>query len=63
MSATNGNGKGNLLITYLFKNNSSTEQIDEERQLKNEIAQLLNSKGYKFVVANDELINKKLLKS
>lgn len=62
MSSVNGSGKGNLLISYLFKNNDAIAQIDEEMELKNEIAQLLHSKGYKFAIADDELIHEKLLK-
>lgn len=61
MSSINGNGKGNLLITYIFKSNDSFRQVDEEVELKNEIAKLLSSKGYKFIIADDELINEKLI--
>lgn len=61
MSITNSNGKGNLLISYLFHNKDFIKQIDEEQELKNEIAELLNSKGYKFVIADDDLINDKLI--
>ena len=60
MSIVNGNCKGNLLISYIFKSDNFEKQIDEEKELKNEIANLLNTKGYKFVIADDELINEKL---
>lgn len=63
MSSVNGDGKGNLLISYLFKSDDAIEHIDEESMLKNEIAKLLSEKGYKFVIADDELINNKLIKS
>lgn len=56
MSSTNRKGKGNLLITYLFKSSDVIEQIHEEMELKNEIAKLLSSKGYKFTIADDSLI-------
>lgn len=62
MSSINGDGKGNLLISYLFKSNDEVEHIEEEIMLKNEIAKLLSEKGYKFVIADDELIDKKLIK-
>ena len=62
MSSTNGDGKGNLLISYLFKNDNTLEQINEEAEIKALIQQLLSSKGYKFVMADDELISEKLLK-
>lgn len=58
MSIINGDGKGNLLISYLFKNNDFAEQVIEENKLKNEIANLLNSKGYKFIIVDDDLIDK-----
>ena len=61
MSSTNGDGKGNLLISYLFKNDNVLEQINEEAEIKALIRQLLSSKGYKFVIADDELISEKLL--
>ena len=62
VSSTNGNGKGNLLISYLFKNDNVLEQINEEAEIKALIRQLLSSKGYKIVIAEDELISEKLLK-
>lgn len=60
MSAINGDGKGNLLITYLFQNNKITKQIEEEAELKVLISNLLSTKRYKFVLADDEIIDKKL---
>lgn len=62
MSSVNGDGKGNLLISYIFKNKDEIKQIEEEATLKREIARLLSEKGYKFVIADDELINEKLIK-
>ena len=62
MSSTNGNGKGNLLISYLFKKDNVLEQINEEAEIKALIQQLLSSKGYKYVIADDALISEKLLK-
>lgn len=62
MSIIDGNGKGNLLISYLFKNNDFEKQVDEELELKREITKLLSSKGYKFVIADDDVINEKLTK-
>lgn len=60
MSVLNNNGKGNLLISYIFKNNDFEEQIKEELNLKNEIASLLAEKGYKFIIADDDFIDNKL---
>ena len=62
MSSTNGDGKGNLLISYLFKNDNVVKQIEEEAEIKVLIQQLLSSKGYKYVIADDALISEKLLK-
>ena len=62
MSSTNGDGKGNLLISYLFKNDNVLEQINEEAEIKALIQQLLSSKGYIYVIADDALISEKLLK-
>lgn len=61
MSIKNSNGNGHLLISYLFHNKDFIKQVDEEEKLKKEIADLLNSKGYKFVIADDDLINDKLI--
>ena len=60
MSSINGNGKGNLLISYLFKNDKMTKQVEEEAELKALISISLKSKGYKFAIADDELIAEKL---
>lgn len=62
MSSTNGDGKGHLLISYLFKNDNVLEQINEEAEIKALIQKLLSSKGYKYVIADDALISEKLLK-
>ena len=61
MSSTNGDGKGNLLISYLFKNDNVVKQIEEEAEIKVLIQHLLSSKGYKYVIADDALISEKLL--
>ena len=60
MSSINGDGKGNLLITYFFKNKELTKQVNEEAELKVLISRLLRNKGYKFVIADDSLIDEKL---
>lgn len=62
MSSINGDGKGNLLITYIFKSNNVLKQIDEESELKALIEKLLVSKGYKFAIADDDIIDEKLLR-
>ena len=61
MSIKNKNGKGNLLISYLFKSSDFISQIDEESKIKNGIASLLASKGYKFIIVDDDFIDEKLL--
>lgn len=53
--------KSNLLISYILKNNNFEGQVKEELELKNEIAKLLSDKGYKFIIADDDLINEKLI--
>lgn len=60
MSATNGDGRGNLLISYSFKNDNLIKQVGEEAEIKTLIASLLKNKGYKFVIADDVLIDEKL---
>ena len=62
MGSTNGNGVGNLLISYKFKGEGAARQVDEELVLKNAIIQLLSERGYKFIIADDEFINEKLLR-
>ena len=57
----NGNGKGNLLVSYIFKSDNIINQIAEESELKVLISQLLISKGYKFAIADDDIIDKRLL--
>ena len=50
MSSINGNGKANLLITYLFPQNSSfIEQCDLECKLKKEISEILQKHNLKFI--------------
>lgn len=61
MSIANNNGKGNLLISYIFNSKDFEEQVREELALKNEIANLLSRKGYKFIIADDNFIDDKLL--
>ena len=62
MSSINGDRKGNLLITYLFKSDRLIKQVEEEAELKVLIANLLHHKGYKFSIADDEVIDIKLLR-
>lgn len=61
MSVVDGNGKGHLLISYLFQGKELDEQINEENNLKKDIASLLKEKGYKFVIVDDDMINEALL--
>lgn len=61
MSSTNGNGVGNLIITYKFKREGVVKQVAEEAELKTLIANLLRQKGYKFSIADDEIIDERLL--
>ena len=58
MSSTNGDGKGNLLISYIFKSDNIVNQVAEESELKVLISQLLISRGYKFAIADDDIIDK-----
>ena len=60
MSSTDRNGKGNLLISYIFKGKSPYEQIHEEQKLKNELSQFMVERGYQYIIADDDLINAKL---
>lgn len=60
MSSVDGNGKGNLLITYLFKSNNMFNQVYEEAELKLLITSMLEKKGYKYVIADDVIIDKQL---
>lgn len=61
MSSINGDGKGNLLISYLFKSDKTTKQVKEEAELKVLISELMKNKGYKFTIADDEIIDKRLI--
>lgn len=56
--------RSNLLISYLTpENNNEIDNIKLEMKLKNEIAQILANNGIKkFIVADDEMINKNILK-
>lgn len=62
------NGKGNLLITYLFKENDNDNvvcKIDIENTMKNELQQLAEQwkkRGFikRYMIGDDELINEKL---
>lgn len=58
MSIITGDGSGNLLISYKFKSKEMSIQVNEEIDLKNMIASLLKDKGYKFIIADDQLIDK-----
>ena len=61
MSVINRNGVGNLLISYKFKKEKIVDQVSEEAELKVLLRCLLESKGYRFIIADDEFIDKKLL--
>ena len=43
MSSIDGNGKGNLLISYLFKSKNVVKQVEEEAALKVLISNLLST--------------------
>ena len=61
MSIENGNGKGNLAISYLFPENEIKKQVELEQKIKNEIAEVLMRNGIKkFYIADDELMNEYL---
>ncbi len=61
MSIENGNGKGNLAISYLFPEDGIKEQVKIEQKIKNEIAEVLIKNGIKkFYIADDELMNEYL---
>ena len=63
MSVENGNGKGNLAISYLFPEKEIKKQVELEQKLKNEIAEVLSRNGIKkFYIADDEFINENLTK-
>lgn len=61
MGSTDGSGKGNLLITYIFKSDNALLQVLEESELKYEIAKILSEKGYKYVIADDKFISDTVL--
>ena len=61
MSIENGNGKGNLAISYLFPEDGIKEQVELEQKIKNEIAEVLMRNGIKkFYIADDELMSEYL---
>lgn len=59
-------GKGNLLITYLFKENDDViRNLDIENTMKNELQELAEQwkkRGLikRYMIGDDELINEKL---
>ena len=59
-------GKGNLLITYLFKENDDViRNLDIENTMKNELRELAEQwkkRGLikRYMIGDDELINEKL---
>ena len=66
MSALNGNGKSNLLASFLFPKGTCFEgQCALERQIQNTIANAIkdNYPDVHFVIADEECINEKLLNS
>lgn len=54
--------EANIAITYIFKAQSLVDQVDEETNLKNDIAELLRMKGYKFILADDDYIDERYTK-
>ena len=60
------NGKGNLLITYLFTDDDNAiRNLDLENVMKNELQQLAENwkkRGIikRYMIGDDELIHKKL---
>lgn len=66
MSAVNGNGKSNLLISYLFPKGTGFEgQCALEDQIKNTIAKAIKEEypDVHFVIADEECISEKILSS
>ena len=63
----NGNNKGNMLISYLFRSDDVIKNIDIERKMKKELLDLVSEwkdKGYigRFVIADDKCISDKIKK-
>lgn len=60
------NGKGNLLITYLFTDDDNAiRNLDLENVMKNELQQLAENwkkRGIikRYMIGDDEIINEKL---
>lgn len=60
------NGKGNLLITYLFtEDDNAIRNLDLENVMKNELQQLAENwkkRGIikRYMIGDDEIINEKL---
>ena len=48
------------MITYALQSDDLPGQVQEEADLKNEIAAMLREKGYRFVIADDDLISQRL---
>ena len=66
MSALSGNGKSNLLVSFLFPKGTSFEgQCALERQIQNTIAKAIKEEypDVHFAIADEECINEKLLNS
>ena len=58
----NGNNKGNMLISYLFKNVDEIKNIDIEHKMRVDLIHLAEKwkeKGYigRYVIADDECIS------
>lgn len=64
MSAINGNGKSNLLVSYLFPKETGFEgQCALEKQIQNTIAKAIKEEypDIHFVIADEECICEKIL--
>ncbi len=62
MSSILSENKGSLLVTYLSKGQSLSEKVQEEFELKCEIVNLLKEKGYRFIIADQDMLDERLLK-
>ena len=54
-------GKGNLLVSYLFAEDNTCKNIDNEQKMQNDLQQLVESwkeKGYikRYVIVPDDVI-------
>lgn len=63
----NGNNKGNMLLSYLFRTTDVIKNTDIENKMRNDLIHLASEwkeKGYigRFIIADDECIVKKVKK-